>query len=181
MFHQQNYCDAQPQEAEASIYAESLVKFFHGQPEVHENVRHLEDYLQGRVCSERALPEHIVVSMGLSRLDCLLEEGRKNLAGMFSEQEMDWLINAYNNEILSVLEIEYLASDAAEYHGFQKLAPLEKHATDAARFVRKLRQLGLLERHALADIIERTWHTPKAKLVGSFSAFMESLGLRLAD
>lgn len=124
------------------------------------------------------MPEQIVVVMAMSRLDYLLAEGRESLEGKFSEQEMNYLLDAYNGTIFSTYEITHLASGIADFQGIESY---EQCAPDFASFMRKLCQLSLVEKHALADVIERFWHAPPAKLGDGFGGFAEKLGLRLAD
>ena len=96
------------------------------------------------------------VKLAVARLEVLLDDARQQISGMFSEDEIDLLLNCYQGEFLTPDACQRMASALCEDLGIE----LERYRESSiADLVDKLRTLTVPQRTALADALEAGWHS----------------------
>lgn len=93
--------------------------------------------------------------LAAARLQWLLKNTRKGISGVFTEGEFITLLNCYCGELFFTDQLSGIASDLCDDHGVD----IDSYQRTAiAPLVDKIRPLGAVERLALADALEQTWH-----------------------
>lgn len=107
------------------------------------------------------LQETALAQLAVVRLQVLLEQGRKELAGLFNTWEMSALLTSYMSEFVTPDDSNNLASVVARNLG---IGGNEAEATNNAAFISKLLALSLLQRTALFDALEVMYHSRQEPL-----------------
>lgn len=134
-------------------------------------------YLDERNWDDEDVDARVVVSLAVARLSWLLQRGREQLSGRFDEDDLQVLMNCFQNEIFSPENIRRIPTSVCDEYGidldrYQKsrLGPLVDKILDLDR-------LGLI---ALADALEQAWRGVGEKKVFGAQAF-EALGIELCS
>ena len=101
-----------------------------------------------------------------ARLEALLKHGRNQLSGQFSTEEFTALLDCFPGDVFSPHDIDDLPG------------MLAGHVGGTTPLVRKVAALTDLQRFALADVIEQSWHL-SAGLDVSILDVVERRGVRL--
>lgn len=135
-----------------------------------------ERYTSDRVGGNMGFDELTLGTMASARLEYVLEDARRELAGLFSEADIELLLNCYQGEVFFPDQFRSLASDLLDDLGFELEA---YHEQPVAPLIDKLRALTPVQRVALADALEQTWYRglPCGTRVREFLA---NLGIELA-
>ena len=113
------------------------------------------EYFRERQYKHHETPERTSILAAVSRIQYLLADGRKALAGKFSLGDFVRLLDAMQGDFFSPRTLAHPVAPIADTFGWQSHSdiPLE-----ARPLVATLEALAPLERAALADVLERLWH-----------------------
>lgn len=128
------------------------------QEAVERTTHHAQTYLLAHTFAELETSDVAMgatVKLAVARLEFLLDDARQQISGMFSQDEIDLLLNCYQGEFLTPDDCQRMASTLCEDLGIE----LERYRESSiADLVDKLRVLTVPQRMALADALEAGWH-----------------------
>lgn len=117
-----------------------------------------------------------VALQAAGRMDWLLEQRRPALSGVFSEQDIAFLLDCYQGNIFSPDRFNRIASDLCDHLGIE----LEEYQTSSvASLVDKLIGLDSVQLLILADTLEQAWHRGMKQEGLSPKEFFATLGIEL--
>ena len=129
-----------------SVFAQQALAF-----SVDLNLAYLQDHLE----QSEGLTAAAAASLAVARLQWILQSTRRELSGLFDEEEIETLVNCYKGEVFFPDQFSSLASDLCDHLGID-LDDAEE--SEGAKLVKKLRGLTPSQRATLADALEQAWH-----------------------
>ena len=149
------------------------------------NFQHAETLKLSAVYAERYVEQHEIVKDGLtadmaktlacSRLEWLLQVGRAQLSGMWTEKDIVTMLNCLRDELLYTGQsfLTAVCNDLGLRPNSYQFSPYKK-------LVNNLRALSHLQMLALTDALEQLWHRGLHQS-GSIAEFLETLGIKLRE
>lgn len=113
------------------------------------------DYISQHSYGNSPASRQVAGVLGTSRLQWLLERTRDSLSGRFTRDEVIALLDCNQDGVYFPDRFTDLATELCEHLGIE-LEELEQ--TRVFALVKKLLALTDVERVALADLLEMTWH-----------------------
>ena len=137
--------------------------------------RYADKYLLEHVSGNAGFDNERTGVIASARLEWILAEGRAEISGKFSEEKIRDLLTCFQGEIFSPEQFDRIASSLCDDRGIELD---EYEETPLAPFIDELRALSPVQRIALADALEQTWHRglPSEKTVAEF---LSELGIEL--
>ncbi len=114
--------------------------------------------------------------MAAGRLDWLLQEARLTLTKKFSEADIYALLDCYQGDIFSPDRMHAIASGLCNHLG---IGLDEYKISSLAPLIDKLCSLDTVQRLALVDALEQTWHRGMRREKMEPRDFLESIGILL--
>lgn len=99
--------------------------------------------------------------LAVARLEWLLQQGRKELSGQFTLEEMSILMTSYMDQFVAPVDSDELADIVAGNLGVGDL----QTSQNSVDLVERLRALSALQRTALFDALELMYFTREAPLI----------------
>lgn len=135
-------------------------------------------YLRDRTGGSMGLSQAQAAYLGAARLNWLLATTRASLSGLFTFEDISTLLTCFQSEAFFPHQIETMAEALCDEQGIEVG---EVDGSAVAPLVAKLLALVPAQRLALADVLEQTWHVGLKLQKVAPAAFLESLGIVLAD
>lgn len=135
-------------------------------------------YLRDRTGGSMGLSQAQAAYLGAARLNWLLATTRASLSGLFTFEDISTLLTCFQSEAFFPHQIETMAETLCDEQGIEVGEVDDSHV---APLVAKLLALVPAQRLALADVLEQTWHVGLKQQKVAPAAFLESLGIVLAD
>lgn len=146
--------------SEVSKYVETVANLrnelaFRFQPALAKSAEYASTYLHEHSAASAGLAPEVASLLATARLEWLLRAARRELSGVFSEQELHTLMNCYQAELFDPDTLRDFASPVCHDLGIE----LDEYESSSIReLVDKLRKLTVSQRVALADALEQAWH-----------------------
>ena len=112
-------------------------------------------YIQQHTVESGELTPDAVTLLAVARLEWLLQATRRELSGLFTEDEVCALMDCFQADFFFPDMFNCLGSYLCNHLGIE-LDELE--TSRVARLVSKLRELTPSQRATLADALEQAWH-----------------------
>ncbi len=163
-------------DVKSNVLGDEHVLPFCSQQGFNSSKRYADKYLLEHVWRKAGFDKRRTGVMASARLEWILAEGRAEIGGKFSEEQIRDLLDCFQGEIFSPEQFDRIASSLCDDRGIE----LDEYEVNPlAPFIDELRALSSVQRIALADALEQTWHRgfPSGKTIAEF---LSELGIALA-
>ena len=161
---------------------QELCDMTHGMPlssaqAMSYSCNNMHQYLDQHVNEALALDSDKAALMAAGRLGWLLQRIRPSLSALFTEAELELLLNCFRGGLFFPAQLHCIASDLCDDLGVE----LSRYkASDIAALVDKVKALTDAQRLTLADALEQAWHRG-VQCNRAPKEVLRELGIELAD
>lgn len=128
---------------------------------VRSSLYRADMYVESHLHTDSGFTDTAVTTIGLARLNWILEKGLRTLFGRISPKEFHMLSSTIQEEIMSPDDLGKLVNKFAEE---MRLGPDSYKSTPFGPFVDKLLGFSELQLLVLHDLLEEYWHVGKYKM-----------------
>jgi hypothetical protein len=118
-----------------------------------------------------------MANLAMARLEWAMEQGRKALDGLITEEEFVTLCNVFNCDLATPYDTENMASHVAHEFGIECDTYRE---TSFAGLLDKLMALSAIQKLALRDLVQRFWYPSNTEEAFRINEFMARNGVTAA-
>ena len=137
-----------------------------------ESMHFADDYTKARSYRKTGITNDGITAIGLARLNWLLEEGRRELIGIFTPAEFATMCTGLQDEICELSSLNKIVGVVADDLG---LDPDTYEESPHADLINRLLALSTLQSVALRDLLEEFWHVGMHTM--SCAEFLNKKGL----
>lgn len=148
---------------------------FYPQQALTSSVDYVQRYLEQHTAPSTGLTNEAASMLAAARLQWILQDARRRLAGIFTLDDIVTLMNCFQSEIFFPDQIRTIPSHLCDDLGVEVD---EYKSSGIAPLVDKLLALTAPLKVALADALEQAWHVGLKSDV-PLEEFLEGLGLEL--